>query len=90
MSGRTLPEGFVGGDRTSIDLPKDEEALVEAVKAAGKPLVVVLMNGSALGVNWAQPERQRHPGSLVSGRRGRYGDRRDAGRREQPRRAACP
>jgi beta-glucosidase len=53
MFGRTLPEGFAGGDRTSIDLPKDEQALVEAVKATGKPLVVVLMNGSALGVNWA-------------------------------------
>ncbi len=53
MGGRALPEGFVGGDRTSIDIPKDEEAIVEAVKAAGKPLVVVLMNGSALGVNWA-------------------------------------
>jgi beta-glucosidase len=54
MAGRVLPEGFVGGDRTSIDLPKDEQALVEAVKAAGKPLVIVLMNGSAVGVNWAQ------------------------------------
>ena len=53
MFGRALPEGFIGGDRTSVDLPKDEEALVEAVKATGKPLVVVLMNGSALGVNWA-------------------------------------
>jgi len=53
MGGRSLPEGFVGGDRTSLDLPKDEQALIEAVKAAGKPLVVVLMNGSALGVNWA-------------------------------------
>ncbi len=45
--------GFEGGDRTSIDLPKDEEDLVEAMKTVGKPLVVVLMNGSALGVNWA-------------------------------------
>jgi beta-glucosidase len=53
MGGRNLPEGFLGGDRTSLDLPKDEQALLEAVKAAGKPLVVVLMNGSALGVNWA-------------------------------------
>jgi beta-glucosidase len=53
MGGRSLPEGFVGGDRTSLDLPKDEQALLEAVKATGKPLVVVLMNGSALGVNWA-------------------------------------
>jgi beta-glucosidase len=53
MGGRTLPKGFEGGDRTSIDMPDDEEALIEAVKAAGKPLVVVLMNGSALGINWA-------------------------------------
>jgi beta-glucosidase len=45
--------GFAGGDRTSIDLPKEEEDLLEAVKAAGKPLVVVLMNGSPLAVNWA-------------------------------------
>jgi beta-glucosidase len=46
-------EGFKGGDRTSIDLPKPEQALLEAVAATGKPLVVVLTNGSALGVNWA-------------------------------------
>jgi len=45
--------GFKGGDRTSIDLPKPEEALLEALAATGKPLVVVLTNGSALGVNWA-------------------------------------
>jgi len=45
-------EGFQGGDRTSLDLPKEEEALLEAVHATGKPLIVVLMNGSALSVNW--------------------------------------
>jgi hypothetical protein len=44
--------GFLGGDRTSIDLPEPEEALVEAVAATGKPLVVALMNRSALAVNW--------------------------------------
>jgi len=44
--------GFLGGDRTSLDMPKPEEDLVQAVAATGKPLVVVLMNGSALGVNW--------------------------------------
>lgn len=55
LEGEEMPvtePGFLGGDRTSIDLPQPEEALVEAVAAAGKPLVVVLMNGSALGVNW--------------------------------------
>jgi len=46
--------GFKGGDRTSIDLPKPEEDLIEALAATGKPLVVVLTNGSALGVNWAK------------------------------------
>jgi len=45
--------GFKGGDRTSIDLPKPEEDLLEAVAAAGKPVVLVLTNGSALAVNWA-------------------------------------
>lgn len=48
-----LPEGFKGGDRTRIDLPRDEEDLLKAVKQTGKPLAVVLMNGSALAVNWA-------------------------------------
>jgi beta-glucosidase len=47
-------DGFKGGDRTSLDLPKPEEDLLKAVAATGKPLVVVLMNGSALGVNWAK------------------------------------
>jgi beta-glucosidase len=45
--------GFKGGDRTSLDLPAPEEALIEALAATGKPLVVVLTNGSALAVNWA-------------------------------------
>ena len=47
-------DGFKGGDRTSLDLPKPEQDLLEAVAATGKPLVVVLMNGSALSVNWAK------------------------------------
>jgi len=48
----SLP-GFKGGDRTSLDLPKDEEDLLKAVKATGRKMAVVLMNGSALSVNWA-------------------------------------
>jgi beta-glucosidase len=46
--------GFKGGDRTSLDLPEPEQELLEAMAATGKPLVVVLTNGSALGVNWAK------------------------------------
>jgi beta-glucosidase len=45
--------GFKGGDRTSIDMPKAEEDLLKAVAGAGKPVVLVLTNGSALAVNWA-------------------------------------
>ena len=45
--------GFKGGDRTSLDLPEPEEDLLEAVAATGKPVVLVLSNGSALAVNWA-------------------------------------
>jgi beta-glucosidase len=57
LEGEEMPvsePGFLGGDRTSLDLPQPEEELLEAVAATGKPLVVVLMNGSALGVNWAK------------------------------------
>ena len=46
--------GFKGGDRTRIDLPEEEQALLEALKATGKPLVVVLINGSALSTGWAR------------------------------------
>jgi len=55
LEGEEMPvdlPGFVGGDRTNLDLPKAEEDLVQAVAAAGKPLLIVLMNGSALSVNW--------------------------------------
>ena len=57
LEGEEMPvseEGFKGGDRTSIDLPKPEQQLLEAVTATGKPVVLVLANGSALAVNWAQ------------------------------------
>jgi beta-glucosidase len=45
--------GFFGGDRTDISLPREQEHLLEALAATGKPLIVVLTNGSALAVNWA-------------------------------------
>lgn len=50
---RVNAPGFRGGDRTSIDLPAVQERMMQAVAATGKPLVVVLLNGSALAVNWA-------------------------------------
>ena len=56
LEGEEMPisvEGFSGGDRTSLDLPKTQEELLEDLVATGKPVVLVLMNGSALSVNWA-------------------------------------
>lgn len=50
---RVQVEGFSGGDRTSIDLPKVQEDLMKAVVATGTPTVLVLLNGSAVAVNWA-------------------------------------
>ncbi|MCU0520904.1 MAG: glycoside hydrolase family 3 C-terminal domain-containing protein, partial [Anaerolineae bacterium] len=51
-------EGVEGGERSSGDrvdvgLPGLQEALLEALHATGKPLVVVLMNGSAIAATWA-------------------------------------
>jgi beta-glucosidase len=49
-------EGFRGGDRTDISLPKAQEELLKEVHALGKPVVVVLLSGSALAVNWANDQ----------------------------------
>lgn len=57
LEGEEMPvklPGFSGGDRTAIDLPAAQEDLLKALAATGKPLVIVLQNGSALAVNWAQ------------------------------------
>jgi beta-glucosidase len=47
-------KGFSGGDRTDIVIPDVQQELIEAVAKTGKPMVVVLLNGSALAVNWAE------------------------------------
>jgi beta-glucosidase len=56
LEGEEMPvdvPGFKGGDRVDIGLPRPQEELIEAVAATGKPVVLVLLNGSALAVNWA-------------------------------------
>jgi beta-glucosidase len=56
IEGEEMPvniEGFRGGDRTDISLPKPQEELLKAIHAQGKPVVLVLVGGSALAVNWA-------------------------------------
>lgn len=45
-------EGFQGGDRTKIELPAVQLALLEQLKATGKPLVFVNLSGSAIAMPW--------------------------------------
>jgi beta-glucosidase len=57
IEGEEMPlsvKGFEGGDRTSIELPEVQMQLVNALVATGKPLVIVLMNGSALALQSAE------------------------------------
>jgi len=53
--------GFAGGDRTSLDLPAPQQALLERLSTIGKPVVLVLMNGSALSIDWAD----RHVPAII-------------------------
>jgi beta-glucosidase len=56
LEGEEMPvnvPGFAGGDRTDLKLPEPQERLVEAVIAAGKPVIVVLTSGSAVAINHA-------------------------------------
>ena len=48
--GRTCGENC---DRDNIDLPGRQQELLEAVASSGKPTVLILMSGRALGVTWA-------------------------------------
>jgi len=73
LEGEEMPvdqPGFSGGDRTNLEMPTPEEDLVQAVAATGKPLVVVLMNGSALGVNWEKAHANAILESWYSGEEG--------------------
>jgi beta-glucosidase len=45
--------GFSGGDRTSLDLPPSQQALLDAAIATGKPVIVVLTSGSAVALGSA-------------------------------------
>lgn len=57
--------GFVGGDRTDIALPPAQARLLDAVRATGKPVVLVLASGSAVAVDPASADAmlaQFYPG----------------------------
>ncbi len=63
-------DGFEGGDRTSLDLPANQVELMKAMVATGKPVVLVLINGSALSINWAN---DNVPAILTAGYPGQQG-----------------
>jgi len=57
LEGEEMPvkiDGFSGGDRVKLGIPQVQEELLQRVSALGKPVVLVLLNGSAVAVNWAQ------------------------------------
>jgi beta-glucosidase len=45
-------DGFNRGDRTKLALPIVQQNLIKKIAALGKPVVLVLMNGSAVAINW--------------------------------------
>ena len=53
LEGEEMPvniEGFKGGDRTSIELPKVQREFLKALKAAGKQVIFVNCSGSAIAL----------------------------------------
>ena len=57
LEGEEMPvdlPGFQGGDRTDIALPAPQRELLGALRATGKPVVLVLTSGSALAVDEQQ------------------------------------
>ena len=81
--------GFKGGDRTSLDLPAARGRLAGGLATAGKPLVVVLTNGSALAVNWANEHANAILDAWYPGEEGGTAVARDALGRERSRRDGC-
>jgi len=45
-------KGFKGGDRLTLDLPETQSRFIKKIYALGKPTILVLLNGSALAINW--------------------------------------
>ncbi len=45
-------EGFKGGDRLSLNLPATQSEFIKKIYSVNKNVVLVLINGSAVAVNW--------------------------------------
>ncbi|MDR2043469.1 MAG: glycoside hydrolase family 3 C-terminal domain-containing protein [Clostridium sp.] len=44
---------FASGDKPNLELPGLQQEILETISSFGKPVVLVLLSGSALAVNWA-------------------------------------
>lgn len=55
LEGEEGDEGneFASGDKPNLELPGLQQHVLETIYASGKPMVLVLLSGSALAVNWA-------------------------------------
>ena len=66
LEGEEMPvhvEGFNGGDRVRIDLPDFQQDFIKKIHAIGKPTVLIMLNGSAVAINW---ENENIPAILES------------------------
>lgn len=65
MEGEEGDQGnaFASGDKTDLDLPGLQQEVLEAIYESGRPVVLVLLSGSALAVNWAE----EHIPAIVQG-----------------------
>jgi beta-glucosidase len=75
LEGEEMPievDGFKGGDRTHLMLPKTQRDLMAAMEKTGKPVVLVLLNGSALAVNWADENMEAILSAGYPGQEGGY------------------
>jgi beta-glucosidase len=55
LEGEEMPvnePGFNGGDRTTILLPPVQTETMKALKSTGKPVIFVMMTGSAIAAPW--------------------------------------
>ena len=44
---------YASGDKPNLDLPGRQQEILEIAYASGKPVILVLLSGSALAINWA-------------------------------------
>ena len=60
---------FASGDKPDLNLPGLQQQILEQIVASGKPVVLVLLSGSALAVKWADEQvpaivQAWYPGAL--------------------------